>query len=112
MKEPAYNGIESSIVDLINLRRFELVVPTLPADEIPCDRCAKDTEGEGAAPIYNGVAKKEVLDDVIVPAAHTEADVKDRPLPELRGEVVLFIGIRHQGVVGCHHGYVEVHKVA
>ena len=112
MKEPAYNGIESGIVDLINLRRFELVVPTLPADEIPCDRCAKDTDGEGAAPINNGVAKEEVLDYVIVPAAHTEADVKDRPLPELRGEVVLFIGIRHQGVVGCHHGYIEVHKVA
>lgn len=112
MKEPAYNGIQSGIVDLIDLRRFELVVPALPADEIPCDRRAKDTEGEGAAPIDYGVAEEEVLDDVIVPAAHTETDVKDRPLPELGGEVVLFIGIRHQGVVGCHHGYVEVHEVA
>lgn len=112
MKEPANNGIQSGIVDLINLPRFELVVPALPADKIPCDHCAKDTQGEGTAPIDNGIAKEEVLDDVIVPAAHTEAYIKNRPLPELRGEVILFIGIRHQGVIGCHHGYVEVHEIA
>ena len=112
MKKPAYNGIKSRVVDLINLRRFELVVSALPADEIPCHHRAKDTKGEGAAPIDNGVAEEEVLDDVVIPAAHAKADVQDRPLPELGSKVILFIRIRHQSVVGRHHGHVEVHKVA
>ena len=112
MEKPAYNGIKSGVMNLVNLRRFELVISALPADEIPCHHCAKDTKREGAAPIDNGVAKEEVLDDVIVPAAHTKADVQDRPLPKLRSEVILFVGIRHQGVVGRHHRYVKVHEVA
>lgn len=112
MEEPAYDGIKSGVVDLINLRRFELIVPALPAHEVPCHHRAKNTEGEGAAPIDNRVAEEEVFDDVVVPAAHAKADVQDRPLPELRSEVILFVGIRHQGVVGRHHGHVEVHEVA
>ena len=112
MEKPAYNGIKSGVMDLIGLRRFKLVVSALPADEIPCHHRAKNTKGEGAAPIDNGVAEEEVLDDVVVPAAHAKADVEDRPLPELGSKVILFVGIGHQGVVGRHHGYVKVHEVA
>ena len=112
VEKPAYNGVKSGVMDLINLCRFELVISALTADEIPCRHRAKDTKGESAAPIHNGVAKEEVLDDVIVPAAHTKTDVKYRPLPELGSEVILFVGIRHQCVVGSHHGYVEMHEVA
>jgi hypothetical protein len=32
-------------------------------------------------------------------------------LPPLGGQVVLLIGIRYKGVVGCHHGYVEMDEV-
>lgn len=95
MEKPAYDRIKSSIMDLINLPRLELLVPALPADEIPCHQCAKDTKRYSAAPINNGVAKEEVLDDVVVPAAHAKTNVQDRPLPELRSEVILFIRVRH-----------------
>lgn len=30
---------------------------------------------------------------LIVPAAHAKADVEDGPLPELRGKVILLLGI-------------------
>ena len=49
---------------------------------------------------------------MIVPAAHAEADIENRPLPELGGEVILFVWIRDEGVVGGHHGYIKMHKVA
>lgn len=49
---------------------------------------------------------------MVVPAAHAEADVEEGPLPELRGEIVLFVWVRDQSVVGRHHGDVEMHEVA
>ena len=33
-------------------------------------------------------------------------------MPGFGGEVVLFVGVWDEGVVGCHHGYVQVHEVA
>ena len=48
---------------------------------------------------------------VIVPAAHTETDVKNGPLPEAGGEIVLLVGVRNKGVVGRHHGNVEMDEV-
>jgi hypothetical protein len=38
--------------------------------------------------------------------------VEERPLPRLGGEVVLFIWIRDESIVGSHHGNVEVDEVA
>lgn len=48
---------------------------------------------------------------MVVPAAHAEADVEDRPLPELGCKVVLLVWIGDKGVVGRHHGDVEVQEV-
>jgi hypothetical protein len=57
-------------------------------------------------------AEEEVLDNVVVPAAHAEADVQKGPLPWCRGKVVLLVGVGDKSVVGSHHGNVEVDKVA
>ena len=37
--------------------------------------------------------------------------MQDGPLPELGGEVVLLVRVRDEGVVGGHHGDVEVDEV-
>ena len=48
---------------------------------------------------------------LVVPAAHAEADVEDGPLPELRGQVVLFVWVGDKGVVGCHHCHVQMNEI-
>jgi hypothetical protein len=48
---------------------------------------------------------------VVVPATHTKTDVKDRPLPESRSEIVLLVRVRDKRVVRSHHGDVKVDEV-
>ena len=38
--------------------------------------------------------------------------MQDRPLPEVGSEIVLFVGVGDESVVGGHHGDVEVDEVA
>ena len=49
---------------------------------------------------------------MVVPATHAQADVQDRPLPEVRSEIILFVGVGDEGIVRGHHGNVEVDEVA
>ena len=111
VQHPPQHRINPPIVYLINLPLLELVIPALPANEVPSDQSSESEQARGAAPVDQRVAEEEVFDDVVVPAAHAEADVEDRPLPEVGGEVILFIWVGDEGVVGGHHGDVEVHKV-
>ena len=97
---------------MVNLRHFQRIIAPLPADCVPAYQSHEEEEGKSRAPVYQRVTEKEVFDDVVVPAAHAEADVEDGPLPELGGEVVLFVWVRDKGVVGGHHSDVEVHEVA
>lgn len=111
VKEPASYGVQSRVVDLVNLLRVQVVVPALPADQVPDDDKREDAQAGGRAPVDQGVAEEEVLDNVVVPTTHAQTDVENGPLPPLRGQVVLLIGIGHKGVVGGHHGNVEVDEV-
>ncbi|KAI7506427.1 hypothetical protein KC367_g96 [Hortaea werneckii] len=62
---------------------------TLPADSIPNDHADEKDDRESRAPVDRWVAEQEVFDNVVVPAAHTQANVEKRPLPWLGGKVVL-----------------------
>ena len=48
---------------------------------------------------------------VIIPAAHTETDVENGPLPEARGKIILLVRVGDKRIVGCHHSNVEMDKV-
>lgn len=111
MEEPSKNGIEARVVDVVYLIRLEFSVPSLPANKVPHDKGTNGQQGEEGAPVDGRIPEKEVLDDVIIPAAHAETNVQDRPLPELGGEVVLFVGIGDESVVGGHHRNIEVEEV-
>lgn len=106
VEEPANDGVDAGVVDLVNVELGKLPVPSLPAEDVPDGQKTKDTEPGSRAPIDEGVAEKEVLDDLVVPAAHPETNVQNGPLPPLRSQVILLIGIGHKGVVGGHHGNV------
>ena len=111
VQEPAEDGVDAGVVELVDLRPGELLVAALPADGVPGEHAEEEDDGEGRAPVDERVAEEEVLDDVVVPAAHAESDVEERPLPWLRGEIVLLVGVRDKGVVGSQHGDVEVDEV-
>lgn len=106
VEEPADDRVDSSIVDLVNAILVELVVTTLPAESVPNDEKAKDTETSSGAPVDERVAKQEILDGLVVPAAHSQTNVKDRPLPPLGSQIVLLVRIGNKSVVRCHHGNV------
>lgn len=111
VEEPSNHWVDTGVVDLVDLRLVEIDVAALPADEIPYNNKSKEGESGGRSPVHEWVTEEEIFDDGIVPAAHTQANVQDRPLPELRGKVILLIRIRHESVVGGCHCDVEMDEV-
>lgn len=112
VQEPSRERVQARVVDVVNVRVAELLVAALPADHVPDDDEGEDAQGCGAAPVDERVAEEEVLDGVLVPGAHAEADVENGPLPPLGGKVILLIGIGDESVVRGHHGDVEVDEVS
>jgi len=111
VQEPAEHGVDARVVEVVDLGPGKLVVAALPADRVPGDHDEEEADGERGTPVDKRVAKQEVLDNVVVPAAHTETDVQKGPLPGLRGEVILLVGIGNEGIVRGHHSDVEVDEV-
>lgn len=70
VQDPADDGVEASVVDLIDFRGLEFFITALPAHEVPAGEEAEDDQGQGAAPVNEGVAEEEVFDDMVIPAAH------------------------------------------
>lgn len=63
VQEPSDDGVDTCIVDLVDVGLLELVVAALPAHEVPGDHEAEDAEGGGRAPVDERVAEKEIFDD-------------------------------------------------
>ena len=95
VQEPADDWIDTTVVYLVDFNRLEFLVTALPTDEIPANEYEKASERRCASPVHNRIAQEEILDDVIIPAAHAKANVQDGPLPEMGSEVVLLVRIRN-----------------
>ena len=78
---------------------------------VPGNHERKDTKRCSRAPVHNWVAEKEIFDRLVIPAAHSQADVENGPLPELGREIILLVRIWNERIVGCHHGNVQVDKI-
>jgi len=63
VKEPPNDGVDTGVVDVINVSKREISIATLPADEVEDDEEAEERKRGGTCPIDEGVAKEEVLDD-------------------------------------------------
>jgi len=112
VEEPADYRVDTAVHDVFHIFPLKLIVPPLPSHSIPGHDQGNNTNGRGRAPINKRVTEEEVFRDVVIPATHTQADVKNGPLPEGRGEVVLFVWVGDEGVVGGHHCNVEVYEVS
>lgn len=51
VQDPAEDGVDAAVVDLVDFGFFELVVAALPADEVPCYQCTEGEQAGGAAPV-------------------------------------------------------------
>lgn len=111
MQEPSDDGVETGVVDVVDVGRRQFVEFALPPDYVPGDEEAEDAERCGGGPVDDWIAEEEVFDGVVVPRAHAKTDVENGPLPELGGEIILFVGVRNKRIIGCHHSHVEMDKV-
>lgn len=127
VQEPANNGVETGVVNVVNVHGLEVIVATLPADEVPGNIEGEDTERGGGAPVDDGVTEEEVLDNcdrlgytyqnhgglltIVVPTAHAETNMEEWPLPELGGKIILLVRVRNQRIVGSHHSNVQVNEI-
>lgn len=107
VQEPSNDGIDTRVVYLVNFGHREILESTLPAEQVPDNNQANDSHTGSGTPVNEGVAQEEVLDDVVVPSTHAQTDMEDRPLPPLRGKIVLLVRVRDKSVVGRHHGNVD-----
>jgi len=99
MQNPTDDGVDTGVVDLINVLLGQLVVTALPANQVVGDQKTESGNRSSTGPVDERVTKKEVLDNVVVPAAHAETDIEERPLPRSRGQVILLVRVRDKGVV-------------
>lgn len=111
VEEPSGNGVQRRIVDVVNLLLAEVAETSLPAENVPDNDEANHSKRSGGTPVDQRITKEEVLDNVVRPATHSETDMEEWPLPPLGSKVILLIGVGDQGIVGGHHGHVEMDKV-
>ena len=111
MQKPSNDRIDAAVVYMVDLNRLEFLVTALPTNQIPAYKCKKANDGRCASPVHNRVAQEEVLDDMVIPAAHAKANIQNGPLPEMGCEIVLLVRIRDQGVVRSHHCDIEVYEI-
>lgn len=111
VEEPAYYWIKTRDPDVVNILHRKVIIATLPANKVPNDYQAEESQGSCTAPVNNGISKEEVLDDLVVPRTHAETNIEDGPLPELGRQIILLIWIRDEGIVGRHHCDIEMDEI-
>lgn len=111
MQHPPNDWVKTGIVDVVNIRLGKFSISSLPTHEIPKNQKGKYSKTQSTPPIYERVSEKVVLDGVVIPGAHTKAHIEYRPLPELRGEVILLVRIRDKSIVGRHHSDIQMDKI-
>lgn len=99
MQPPSNDRVQTGVVKEIQLALSHVAVSALPADEVERYHAHEDEQRRCAAPVYERVAEQEVLDNVVVPTAHAQADVQQWPLPRFRGKIILFVWVGHKRVV-------------
>jgi hypothetical protein len=63
VEEPPNDGVDTSIMDVINVSEGKISIATLPADEVEEDEGAEERKRGGTCPVDKRVTKEEVLDD-------------------------------------------------
>lgn len=63
VEDPTDDGVDSGVVDLVNIGLLKVVVTALPADNVPDYDKTKDAETGCAAPVDEGITEEEVLNN-------------------------------------------------
>lgn len=111
VQNPTNSRVNAGIVDVVNLLLGKLLVSSLPAQKVPDEQETEANKTASASPVDERVAEKVILHNIVIPGAHAQTDVQDRPLPEVGGQVILLIRVGNQGIVRGHHGNIQVDEV-
>jgi hypothetical protein len=111
VQEPTKDRIKRRVVNLIDVSLLQVLITTLPSHEVPCYHDCDYSKGSRGEPVDQRISKKEIFDDRVVPSAHAEAYVENRPLPELRSQIVLLVWIWDKGIVRGHHSHVQMNEI-
>ncbi len=56
MKKPSCHGIQSAVMDLIDITGLKLIVSSLPADEVPEYQQTENSQRGGRRPVNEGIS--------------------------------------------------------
>lgn len=110
VQDPADERIDAGIVNLVDIILLEFIISSLPSNEVPSHQCYHHTQACSRSPVYDRVTQQEIFHDLteishlastvaiklltaVVPSTHSESDVENRPLPEMRCQIILLIGV-------------------
>ena len=112
VQAPADQSDLANVQEVLPLPRLHVdVLPLLAHDVHARDERAND-QADRAAPPDDGRADEVVLELLVAPAAHAQADAEERPVGRLGREDVLLVRVGHERVVRGGHRDVEVPEVA
>lgn len=91
---------------------FPILIMPLHPEQRHAEGQDGENQADGSTPPDERVSDEVILDLVVAPAAHPETLVQPWPLGGKGGEDVFLVGVGDEGVVGGHHGDVQVPEVA
>lgn len=99
VQDPSNYWVKTGIMNVVDIGLAEILVAALPSQKVPDKQQAESDQTGGTSPVDEWVTEKVVFHNTIVPGAHAQTDVENRPLPEFGGQVVLLVGVGDQGIV-------------
>lgn len=99
MENPTGEGDLEYIEPILPLSRRPVLILPLHSHEIEYQGENSDNHADRAAPPDNRCADQIILDLVVSPSTHSQAEVEERPISGGGGEDVFLVWVWHQRVV-------------
>lgn len=111
VEELVGNGVDICIVDLVDFVGVQVFEVMLLVDEVLGDDEVDEVQVDSGVLVDERIVEEEVFDDFIVLIVYVQIDVQDGLLLLFRSQIILFIWIGDEGVVGGYYGDVEMDEV-
>lgn len=94
------------------LTRIHVNILALLPQQIHSKDAHRQNQTESGTPPDNWGSNEIVFRLVVAPSTHPQAEFEPWPVSWFGSEDILLVGVGDEGVVGCHHGYVEMPEIA
>lgn len=94
------------------LTRCEIILLPLESSQMPKQRRQEHQQTNTRSPPSHYVPYQIIFDARVTPSIHSHPVPEEWPLKGSRGDCIFLVGVRDESVVGGHHCYVQMPKVA